>query len=763
MWGDSSYSVYTANLNLTRILAERIYDAHPPLYYYFLHFWSSVVGNSELSVRYLSLFWGVLMVPLGAVMGRKLGGKTLGLVAALLITVSPGLVYYSRFIRMYSLATFLALLSLYLFWQALRRGGRSYWVVYFLVSLAALYTHYYTAFLVVAEALFFLTLLWRQRTGNNLTSWLGTQLALAVFYLPWLAYAGPTQVEKTAFVISQVPAARGLAGFLEQVWVPFNIGVTLDTTVARPLSLAFLPVALVGLVAFWRERTRLSPLLLLLCAAILIPILLSYLLFLIFPFAVRPRFLLIYLPAYLALLAWLVLGWRYIHRILPAMVLVFILASQIYSLLDTYHVERNTLEPTSIMLVQHLEKYAQPGDAVVFHANWQIGYFKGHFRGESVTTYTLEEIKAPLPPSLLSHKRMWLAMLSAGRHDPLYPLERWLDINWVRLGEWQLSENRTILYAQAPGGDWQPAAAEFRDVDDEPALRLAGVRLSSTELTGGEALTVALRWEPAKDLSQRYTVFLHLLDSHDKHVAGHDSEPLAALRPTNEWRLGDVIEDHRGFLTPIDLPRGDYRLVMGLYPTGSPEGLPRLSGVGLSGPGQTAVLGALKVEPRVPSHIKPARNLRATFDGALELFGYETDLDFFQVGHEQLIHPIPDETIRLTFPREAYRRGEIMNLTLYWRSLAKIAEDYRWRLELVDEHNQVQAQAEGTLLRREEPTSAWQEGQVAITQQAMKLDLPVGGYELRFGLVWPASLERASVTANGTESAYLILRQIEVR
>ncbi|MFH1486923.1 MAG: glycosyltransferase family 39 protein, partial [Chloroflexota bacterium] len=397
MSGDSSYSVYSANLGLARSFAERIYDGHPLLYYYLLHFWTLISGNSELSTRFLSVFWGVLTVPLGVVIGRRLGGKEVGLLAALFITVSPGLVFYSRMIRMYSLVTFLALLSLYLFWRAIR-GGRLYWVAYFLITLAALYAHYYTVSLVAAQAVFFLIWLWRRQDRSNLLPWLGTQFALALLFLPWLAYAGPTQVEKTAWIISHAPAPDDLRGFLEQVWISFNIGVTLDIDVARPLSLLIVPLVLTGLFSWWQSRARPSPFLLLSLAATAIPILLSYMLFLGMPYAVRPRFLMIYLPIYLALLAGLVVGWRRFHKVLFLLVLAFVLTSQVYALMDAYYVERNTLEPSSIMLVERLDRYAQSGDAVVFHAHWQIGYFKSHYRGEPVTTYTLDEVKSIPPP-----------------------------------------------------------------------------------------------------------------------------------------------------------------------------------------------------------------------------------------------------------------------------------------------------------------------------------------------------------------------------
>ncbi|MFH1486743.1 MAG: hypothetical protein ABIH46_11790, partial [Chloroflexota bacterium] len=415
---------------------------------------------------------------------------------------------------------------------------------------------------------------------------------------------------------------------------------------------------------------------------------------------------------------------------------------------------------------ERLDRYAQSGDAVVFHAHWQIGYFKSHYRGEPVTTYTLDEVKSiPPPPSLLSHKRIWLAMYDAGRNDPRYSSEGWLDLNWVRLNEWQVSRDRLMLYVPVPQGEWKPVAVEFQDAAREPVLQLTGVRLSSTGVTAGDAISVALQWRPAKDLSQRYTVFLHLLDSRNRHVAGHDSEPLAGLSPISEWKSGSVVEDRIGLMAPIDLPQGDYRLVMGLYPTGSPDGTPRLSGVGLSGPGNTAVLGTIRVERQAIGRMKPYHALTATFDERLELFGYETDLDPFQIEREQTVHPLPEESILLTFPRVAYRIGETINLKLYWKSLASIAEDYHWRLELVDEGNQVRATAEGLLLRREDPTSAWHDGDLAVTEHRLKLNegVPAGTYRLRVSLLRPPDLQRATLIADGTKSDVLVLGEAEVR
>ena len=766
MWGDSSYSVYSANQSLVRILTERIYDGHPPLYYYLLHFWSLMVGNSEFSVRFPSLFWGVLTVPLAMAVGQRLGGKTVGVIAALFVTISPELVYYSRLIRMYSLATFLALLSLYLFWLALSRRGWRYWAIYLLATLAALYTHYYTILLVLAQAAFFLWLVWKRRANGVLVPWVGTQLSLSALYVPWLAYAGPTQAEKTASIISHAPAAKGLIGFLEQVWVPFNIGVTLDMTVARPLSLAFLIVVGGGLLAWRRGKLKSSPLIFLLLTSVVIPIVSSYLVFLVFPYAVRGRFLLIYLPAYLILLAWLILGWRALDRVLLLAVLAFILTSQAYSLADTYYVERNILEPPAIMVTQQLERLAHPGDAVVFHAAWEIGYFKSHYRGEPVTVYVLDDVEtAPPPPCLLAHSRIWMVMFRVEVGDADYPLETWLANNWVWFGDWQMEENRMALYAAPPEGNWQPMMAEFWGHDAKPVLRLTDIRYAPAQVKPGDVISVALRWQPVAHLTQRYTVFLHLLDGQGNRVAGHDSEPRAGLNPTTGWQAGDVIEDQIGLTIPLDLPPGDYQLVLGVYPTGDPKMQARLPGVGLFGPGGTALLGSIQAQGHEGSRLRPTRNLNAVFGHGLELLGCETDLDFFQIGKSEDIHPMLEETITLTFPREAYHPGETIYITLYWRSLADISEDYGWQLELVDGHDQVVAKAVGPLWRRHQGTSVWRKGELAITPLSLPLSdsLSLGRYKLRLGLSRQLVPELVTVISDGRESTSLMLGQVNLR
>ncbi|MCL5959599.1 MAG: glycosyltransferase family 39 protein, partial [Chloroflexi bacterium] len=186
LWGDSAYSVYTATQDLVSIASGRVYDGHPPLYYYLLHFWIALTGTSELSLRMLSIFLGVLAVPatfkLTQVQLRKFPLDYrrqighVGIVAACLVAFSPMLTYYSRLVRMYSLFPLLTLLSAYALLASLKKGQLRLWIAYVALTTAALYTHYYALAVVASEAVYVLAFHRRERRAR--VSWAASQLAI---------------------------------------------------------------------------------------------------------------------------------------------------------------------------------------------------------------------------------------------------------------------------------------------------------------------------------------------------------------------------------------------------------------------------------------------------------------------------------------------------------------------------------------------------------------------------------------------------------
>ena len=164
LWYDEGFSAYLAHMDVAEITERTAADIQPPLYYYLLHAWIGLVGDDEIPLRGLSVLFGVLTVPLMyAVAWQLFRSRWAGLLAALLVAASPLHVWYSQEVRMYSLLTFLCLLSSYFLllaigakktWQNL-----ALWPAYTLTSIAALYTHYFAFFVLAFQALY-LFLVW---------------------------------------------------------------------------------------------------------------------------------------------------------------------------------------------------------------------------------------------------------------------------------------------------------------------------------------------------------------------------------------------------------------------------------------------------------------------------------------------------------------------------------------------------------------------------------------------------------------------------
>lgn len=115
LWYDEGHSVLIAikdfPFGINNFLFTKDFQ-HTPFYFYFLHFWIKIFGGSEVLLRMSSAIFGIATIPLTYIVGKKLYDRNVGIISAILVTVSPLLVYYSIEIRMYSMVTFLAVLSM---------------------------------------------------------------------------------------------------------------------------------------------------------------------------------------------------------------------------------------------------------------------------------------------------------------------------------------------------------------------------------------------------------------------------------------------------------------------------------------------------------------------------------------------------------------------------------------------------------------------------------------------------------------------------
>jgi 4-amino-4-deoxy-L-arabinose transferase-like glycosyltransferase len=155
-----------------------------PLYYALLRGWIALAGTSEYAMRFFSLLFGVLCIPLIYQLGRRLFRPPGGIISGLLVATSPYLVWYSQEVKMYTLVLALALLAIYSLRRALKGGGWRWWLAQIAATSLAFYSHILAALLVPVQVLLFFAW-WPQGRKR----WRGALISLGCLTLPYLPLA----------------------------------------------------------------------------------------------------------------------------------------------------------------------------------------------------------------------------------------------------------------------------------------------------------------------------------------------------------------------------------------------------------------------------------------------------------------------------------------------------------------------------------------------------------------------------------------------
>jgi 4-amino-4-deoxy-L-arabinose transferase-like glycosyltransferase len=153
----------------------------PPLYFLTAWLTTRIEISPEL-LRAPSLFAGVATIPLTYLVGLRTVGRRAGLVAAVLGTLSPFMVFYSTEARGYAVMMALLLLSTLAMLAALEDRRTRWWVGYAACTCMAVYTHYTVVFALGAQLAW---LLWTHPEARKAALMANAGAALA--FIPWLS------------------------------------------------------------------------------------------------------------------------------------------------------------------------------------------------------------------------------------------------------------------------------------------------------------------------------------------------------------------------------------------------------------------------------------------------------------------------------------------------------------------------------------------------------------------------------------------------
>lgn len=187
-WIDEALSIGIAEQPFLSIPGALAQDGSPPLWYLVLHVWSGWFGTGEVATHALSLVYAAGAIPVAVWAGRRLDGVTTGLVAGLLVALSPFVAYFAHETRMYTLVVLLSLVVAVCVVRAFVDGDPRARVGFVASLTALLYTHNWGIYTAVAAAasvglLAAFGAVERRRLARSAA---GAFAAVLALYLPWV-------------------------------------------------------------------------------------------------------------------------------------------------------------------------------------------------------------------------------------------------------------------------------------------------------------------------------------------------------------------------------------------------------------------------------------------------------------------------------------------------------------------------------------------------------------------------------------------------
>lgn len=169
--------------SLGSMLHAVIHQEKTPPLGFVLGWASAKAGTPDIWMRAPSVIAGTALVPVCAMLARRVFTPAAGVAAALFAAFSPFLLFYGIESRSYALAALFTALSALLLLRVLAEGGRARWALWALTVLAALLSHYTAVFAIAAQIAW---ALWTQRDRRReLAGWTACVIIVFAAWLPF--------------------------------------------------------------------------------------------------------------------------------------------------------------------------------------------------------------------------------------------------------------------------------------------------------------------------------------------------------------------------------------------------------------------------------------------------------------------------------------------------------------------------------------------------------------------------------------------------
>jgi len=566
--GDEAFSIlYWARLPLNDSLANiATIEPHPAFIYALFRGWGLLFGTTEFSMRLLPALFNLLGIPALYTLGARLGGKHVGLLAALLFAIQPFEIWHAQDARNNGIWAGLSALALITGLRALQQPDKRWrWVLYGILAALAANVFYFDLLTSTAFGLYVL-------------------VSHRKIFGRWLIAALPAFVTAVgSFVILQgslvaTGAYSGtIAGRLDipRLFTTFLPTLTFGETIPPELVTFIWPLITLtligGLLILWRWKPESA--LFLTIIGFMPPLLFSLA-------AIRmniftPRYLLLVVPIYTVIIAALITYLWHMHRVVSRIFSAIILVAWIgvsgYSLYNYTTIPVYAKSHDWPALTDYLSANVTTDDLVIqLSVDSAFGYYYNAPADDialpGYPTQPTDEIQHILTNESENRRSIWIV----GQTFPDWPsagvVENWLDSNMQLVREGQADDLKFRQYMR-----WEVSADELAPqplANFDSSIELLG---SQTHLppnpTGN--LTIWLYWRPQNQTDVPLKVFVHLIGEINPATgtplwSQDDQYPQDGRISTIHWTSDEIYRDV--YTLPLgSVTTGTYEIHIGFY------------------------------------------------------------------------------------------------------------------------------------------------------------------------------------------------------
>jgi hypothetical protein len=537
---------------------------HPPLFFALLKVWMTLVGQTDVVLRTLTTFLGILSAALIYRVTVDLSRQpAAGLVAAIVFCSMGFASYYIHETHNYSLlmTESAAMLFFYCRWQD--RPQRRYAIGIVVTELLLIYTNYASIYLLLAFNLHALLVGFRR-----IRSWIALQIIVVLGYLPWLPAlqwvitSGYPTTEASSVLITSMSTSwaavpRLMQSLLYDGW-PYYAAVLiigLIASIVRPIQSRPQGLRALGLLLLVAGASTLFALV----GNTIVQTL-------------TPRRT-IYLLVFVAVL----LGYGFAHlpqRLRWVILAVFLVMTPNLPL--PREMAGNWFYREAIEDVAAL---AQPGDAVFINISGGLEtvpllhYAKLQLLPKGIPFQTADDPAEEKLITYLPRERIWVIERQNKTKRIAWSNEA-LDRKALVTRESYTTPRYKISLLSVPGtrpdkplAYNNPAGVTLPQTFGEQ-FELTGIEVSQLEAAPGDSITVNLDWKMLHPAQHDWAIFMHLIENDLSTLHGQGDghfTHLGAPLSLPDWLVGATIYDQRILTVDPDTPAGVYSLRVGIY------------------------------------------------------------------------------------------------------------------------------------------------------------------------------------------------------